>query len=208
MARRSRFASPVSRDDWLGSRSATARTRPWAFEEQLLRTSPDVSPPTDAETDDLLASVVAQVHELARGLAEMEEKLANAAHDRLPHPPAADLPHSTVRRVSLRRHVPDDDYWLAHCEGFEVECPRGAVGVVESVRFVSRLDRPDQLEVGIGRFRSRALMVPVEGVEEVDPEQRRIRLTFDPCPIRRERSSAFLLRARRRLVALTPSVFR
>jgi hypothetical protein len=46
----------------------------------------------------------------------------------------------------------DTDYWLCRCEGFAVEAPQGRLGIVEEVRFRSRLDRPDELLVRGGLF--------------------------------------------------------
>jgi hypothetical protein len=56
---------------------------------------------------------------------------------------------------------------LARCEGFQVDSPAGPVGVVEGLRFVTRIDRPDLLEVRGGRFGRQLLVIPVDQVEEV-----------------------------------------
>jgi hypothetical protein len=58
-------------------------------------------------------------------------------------------------------------YALARCEGFEVDSPTGLVGFVEGLRFISRIDQPDLLEVRGGRFGRQLLLIPVEEVEEV-----------------------------------------
>jgi hypothetical protein len=68
----------------------------------------------------------------------------------------------------------DRDYWLCRCQGFRVDSPAGRVGLVEEVRFGSRLDRPDTLVVRTGLLGSRLLGVPVDKVERVVPRQERL----------------------------------
>ena len=62
------------------------------------------------------------------------------------------------------------DYRLARCDGFRVDSPSGYVGVVEGMRFGSRIDRPDLLEVRAGRLGRTLLLIPVEEVEDVSPD--------------------------------------
>jgi hypothetical protein len=61
------------------------------------------------------------------------------------------------------------EYWLGHCEGFDVRAGDRRVGVVEYVRYGSSHDRPDAIVAASGRFRARVLEVPVADVEELDP---------------------------------------
>lgn len=63
----------------------------------------------------------------------------------------------------------DREFWLAHCEGFEVCAGDRRVGVVEYVRYGSCHDRPDAVYARCGTFRARVLEVPVDAVEELDP---------------------------------------
>jgi hypothetical protein len=63
---------------------------------------------------------------------------------------------------------------LARCEGFQVESPNGIVGYVEGLRFVSRIDEPDFLEVRGGRFGRELMLFPAEAVDEVDSELERL----------------------------------
>jgi hypothetical protein len=74
----------------------------------------------------------------------------------------------------------DRDYWLCRCEGFRVEAPTERLGVVEAVRFGSRLDRPDELLVRGGVFGNRRLVIPVADVEEIAPRQQRLVLRRAP----------------------------
>jgi len=62
------------------------------------------------------------------------------------------------------------EYWLGHCEGFDVRAGNRRVGVVEYVRYGSAHDRPDAIFAHSGTFRTRALEVPVGDVEELDPD--------------------------------------
>jgi hypothetical protein len=79
----------------------------------------------------------------------------------LPSDPA--LPRALSERPSLAR-----------CEGFEVDSPEGFVGFVEGLRFVSRIDEPDLLEVRGGRFGRELVLIPVEAVEEVVLDEERL----------------------------------
>jgi len=78
-------------------------------------------------------------------------------------PPLVDLP-----RVPL---ASDRDYWLSHCEQFTVYAGECLLGVVEGIRFQSRIDRPDLLEVRSGRLGRQLLLIPVDHVEVVEPEE-------------------------------------
>jgi hypothetical protein len=74
----------------------------------------------------------------------------------------------------------DRDYWLCRCEGFRVDAPTGRLGLVESVRFSSRLDRPDELLVRTGILGNRLLVVAVSDVEAVIPRRERLVLRSGP----------------------------
>jgi hypothetical protein len=74
-----------------------------------------------------------------------------------------------------RRSTYGDDYWLHRCEGFTVWQGRRELGKVTGFRFHAL--EPGQLDVRSGRFGKR-LLIPVEQVEQVDPEQRRVVLGF------------------------------
>jgi hypothetical protein len=64
----------------------------------------------------------------------------------------------------------DEAYWVARCEGFVVETPTGRFGVVEEVRFGSRIDVPDLIGVRVDGIRRRFRLIPVEEVIAVDAE--------------------------------------
>ena len=74
----------------------------------------------------------------------------------------------------------DRDYWLCRCEGFRVDAPTDHVGVVEAIRFGSRLDRPDELLFRGGVLGNRRLVIPVWDVEEIEPRQQRLVLRREP----------------------------
>jgi hypothetical protein len=63
----------------------------------------------------------------------------------------------------------DREFWLGHCEGFEVCAGERHLGVVEYVRYGSAHDRPDALYARCGTFRTHVVEVPVAEVEELDP---------------------------------------
>jgi hypothetical protein len=74
----------------------------------------------------------------------------------------------------------DEDYWLAHCQGFQARTPERDLGVIREVRFLSRLDRPDQLVVCSGLFGHREEIVPVDEITEIVPFEERIYLRSVP----------------------------
>jgi hypothetical protein len=89
----------------------------------------------------------------------------------------------------------DTDYWLCRCEGFRVDTPTRRLGIVEEVRFKTRLERPDTLVVRGGLLGSRVLLVPVSDVKDVVPRQQRLVLARAPDERRDEliqRLRAFL----------------
>jgi hypothetical protein len=96
------------------------------------------------------------------------------------------------------------DYLLTRCDGFSVEAPAGRyVGVVEGVRFGSRIDRPEQLEVAVGRLRQRLLLVPTDDVEYISHDQELIVLRRDAVS-RHDLAHTLLARARGKPQPATP----
>jgi hypothetical protein len=75
-------------------------------------------------------------------------------------------------------------YWLCRCEGFRVEAPEGCVGLVDGVRFRTRLDRPDVLLVRVCRLRHRLLSVSVAEIAELLPAEGRIILRGPVGPVK------------------------
>src|SRR5712692_2317091 len=73
------------------------------------------------------------------------------------------------------------DYWLHRCEGFRVDLPDREVGTVKGLRFRDSIE-PELLEVRTGLFGRRLLLIPVERVEQILPNERRIILTV-PSPL-------------------------
>lgn len=71
----------------------------------------------------------------------------------------------------------DADYWLCRCEGFRVDSEQGRLGIVEEVRFGSRVDRPDWLAVRGGLFARTLRVVPVDEVAAIYPREGVILLT-------------------------------
>ena len=92
------------------------------------------------------------------------------------------LPRSVVLALSAGEAMPrprspwpvDEAYWLAHCEGFQVDGPDGRIGVVDHVMYESRLDVPDVVSVASGLWRLHSTHVPTADVLEVRPEQERL----------------------------------
>jgi hypothetical protein len=180
--------------DWL-RRGQAARLRPWALEEELLAAIPD------ADRAKTLRALAAEFVEERARFSQIEEELYRqglkvsgldarlGALTRLagsdPSPDADALagerptqrrtvdPHPS--RVSLER-----DYWLCRCDGFRIDSPAGSVGIVEGLRFGSRVDRPDLLAVRAGLFGRRLLLIRVEEVDRIVSDEQRIVLRDAP----------------------------
>jgi hypothetical protein len=140
-----------------------------------------------AEERIALSQIEAELREQMRKVSELEEQLTNGYG--LWSSPATSTPERRPpqRVITLRSTSPppDRDYWLSRCEGFLVETPTGrCVGVVEGLRFDLRIDRPDLLEVEIGRLRRKTLLVPVDEVEDIFGDEERVVLNHDPLPHR------------------------
>jgi len=116
--------------------------------------------------------------ELAAELAELRTRLGtleaelwtlqrdSRGSDVIPQP-APDAP-----LIDLPRPLPSErDYLLRRCERFAVYSGARSLGVVEGVRYQSRTDRPDVLEVRSGRFGQSLLLVSVRDVEAIDPDE-------------------------------------
>ena len=69
--------------------------------------------------------------------------------------------------------IPDDEYWLAHCEGYCVDSGHGQIGLVDEV-CSHPPGHPDLLVLRAGRFGRRRLLVPAEEVISVVPRDERI----------------------------------
>ena len=196
MAGRNRDGSGTrsSERDWLGLGHASRRRR-WALEEQLL------GPGSETADEGLLEAVSGQLSERRAAVAELETERNRqrarvaALEQRLEAialgergstgPPVErqkqdDRPSRPVLRLGSTR-PPDDDYWLSRCEGFLVEAPSGrGVGVVVGFRFALHIDRPDLLEVEVGRLHRTMLLVPVDEVEHISADKELVVLKHDP----------------------------
>ena len=71
-----------------------------------------------------------------------------------------------VGAAPTRLIEPDGD-WLAGCEGFRVESPRGRLGFVRKIQRDAASDRADALVVCAGVFGTHRLVVPVDEIAGV-----------------------------------------
>jgi hypothetical protein len=91
----------------------------------------------------------------------------------------------------------EESYLLSHCQDFAVVDPRGGTGFVSDLRFLSRVDRPDELEITTGRVRPRAAWVPVSWVEHISLEREEVRLANElPWSRRTHLARSLLARVR------------
>ncbi|HEX3329284.1 MAG TPA: hypothetical protein VHS27_05130 [Gaiellales bacterium] len=100
------------------------------------------------------------------------------------------LPHATLLALTADHPLPalpinagrkGGDYWLDHCEGFEVQSPEGKVGVVESVVYAADAARPAYLAVTGGRLLLRTAFVPCGDVVSIDARQTRLDVRARPA---------------------------
>jgi len=176
----------MQEEQWL-RRGHPPRERRWAYDELLFGRS------GDRERLSQLRSVMEELEqeraELARVYLVLDEHLARISslerrlqeltpggqRDERRRVASAPLPHTRAAPPDPDRAASEDrSYSLARCEGFEVESPTGVIGVVEGLRFASRIDRPDLLEVRGGRFGRQLLLIPSEQVEEVRVDEERV----------------------------------
>jgi hypothetical protein len=172
------------------------RSRPWVYEKLLFGSS------RDSERTRALGVVAEELHneraELARLYGKLDVHFARIASlEKLLKALAPATEREVPRRVSsgtvphtravpahegdARATLADRSYSLARCEGFEVDSPTGPVGFVEGLRFFSRIDQPDLLEVRCGgRFGRRLLLIPIEQVEDVQVTEGRVFVRSTP----------------------------
>lgn len=178
--KRSSSQDRSGRGPWLPS-DERPRSRPWAYEELLFGTSDDreqmrelsaLEEELESERDEL-ARLHQQLDEHVVRISSLERRLGELtpAEGDEPRPvPVKTLPRTRAAPTGTGDFGAISEelsYALARCEGFEVDSPTGLVGLVEGLRFISRIDRPDLLEVRGGRFGRQLLLIPVEQVEEV-----------------------------------------
>jgi hypothetical protein len=179
-------------DHWLRAETP-ARSRPWAYEELLLGSSRDRA--QARELSALVRELETERGELAklhqeldrhlRTIEDLEGRLQELTPGATPSASSRALPRSrTIQAETVDSPSPvvESAHSLARCEGFRVDSPIGPVGFVEGIRFVSRIDEPDLLEVRGGRFGRELLLIPIEAVAEVSQDEGRIviRTALDP----------------------------
>ena len=175
-----------AKEHWLRA-DVPIRSRPWVYEELLFGSS--------RERTRALGALVEGLHneraELVRLYGELDVHFARIAsleqrlQELTPATEREEPRRLSSKTVPERRAVPahqgdsraslaDRSYSLARCEGFEVDSPTGPVGFVEGLRFISRIDQPDLLEVRGGRFGRQLLLIPIEQVEDVRVAEGRV----------------------------------
>jgi hypothetical protein len=211
MARKTRNAPQgvEQRDKWLRGDQA-GRTRPWAYEELLFGSAR--ARQRDKQLGALAAELALERDELAQLRAELDARAARISRlERRVRELATRGSRSDAgEQTASRGRVAPPDEWdssrrplelthpLTRCEGFRVDSPSGTVGVVEGIRFVSRIDRPDLLEVRAGRFGRTLLLIPIEEVEEISADEKRVVVGSTP-PLHGVHLAELALRLRKAL---------
>jgi hypothetical protein len=195
MPRKKRSSSQGAHRNEYWLRSGSARARPWAYEELLFGSGAE---PADTESLASLEAALAvdlaelrqmqnELHEQVVRLAALEgrvqamKQLAGAdrtegADERTPDTETRSTHSAPV--IAPRTSKPSPS--LARSEGFRVDSPAGFVGFVEGLRFISRIDQPDLLEVRGGRFGREVMLIPIEAVDEIVPAEERLVIRTTP----------------------------
>jgi len=174
-------------EQWLGP-AETLRSRPWAYEELLH--GADGTHSASEELRSLAADLTVDLAELKRMQAELHDEVVRVAslegwlrallrsteEERVPLDTAEEPTVATELRSfpsgeSRSIGASERERALTRCEGFRVESSSGLVGYVEGLRFQSRIDQPDLLEVRGGRFGRELMLIPVEAVDDVSVEE-------------------------------------
>lgn len=189
MARRKRNSPQrgMQKEQWL-RHGDSHRDRPWAYHELLFGSWDDRERLSELRA--VMDELEQERAELARVYLVLDEHLARIASletrqqaltpegqwEEPRRVASAPLPHTRAAPpdTDARAASEDRSYSLARCEGFEVESPAGVIGFVEGLRFASRIDRPDLLEVRGGRFGRQLLLIPSEEVEEIRVAEERV----------------------------------
>jgi hypothetical protein len=184
-AKRNPSSGESEREDWL-RRGPYVRSRPWAFEEELFGPGSGIARhgALEAFEADLaaeqseLAHIAEELHRHASRIAGLKTRLAApmGSPDRVRAEPGSAAAPGTGPSGTPA----EPDYRLSRCEGFDVNSPTRRVGVVEGLRYLSRIDRPDVLEVRAGPFGRQLLLIPVEEVDQILVEEGRLILRSTP----------------------------
>lgn len=178
--------------DWL--LSGPARSRPWAYEELLFGSDAE---PTDSESlATLEAALAVDLAELRQMQSDLHEQVVRVAalegrveamrqlagNDRVARveQPSASEARSPRTDTPITPRAFDHGTSLARTEGFRVDSPSGFVGFVDGLRFLTRIDQPDLLEVRGGRFGRDVMLIPIEAVDEVVPAEQRLVIRTTP----------------------------
>lgn len=179
-AKRNPSGEDRRREDWLGY-GAPGRARRWALEEELFGPSARRRMLEALETD-----LAEEQSELARLEEDVQRQAQRIARSRAR---LAALRNSRSSRARLAEAVtepsltvpPERGFALCRCEGFRVDSPTGRVGVVEGLRYQSRIDQPDALEVRAGWLGRKLLLIPVDDVDQIFVDEGRLVVRMQPA---------------------------
>jgi len=178
-AKRNPSSGESEREDWL-RRGPYVRSRPWALEEELFGPGSSIARHGALEALEAdLARIAEELHRHASRIAGLKRQLAApmGSPDSVRAEPGSAAAPGTGPSFGTPA---EPDYRLSRCEGFDVNSPTRRVGVVDGLRYLSRIDRPDVLEVRAGPFGRQLLLIPVEEVDQILVEAGRLILRSTP----------------------------
>jgi hypothetical protein len=179
-AKRNPSGEDRRREEWLGY-GAPVRARRWALEEELFGPSARRRMLEALETDlaeeqSELARLEEDRQRQAQRVARSRARLATLRNSQS----SRAIPVEAVSEPSLTA-APERGYALCRCEGFQVDSPTGKVGVVEGLRYQSRIDQPDALEVRAGWLGRNLLLIPVDDVDQIFVDEGRLVVKMQPA---------------------------
>jgi len=169
-AKRNPSGEDRRREDWLGYGTPVRAPAVGARRRAVrpFRSAPDAR---GARKD-----IAEEQSELARLEEELQRQLAALRNSRSTRA----IPAEAMIEPSLTT-PPERGFALCRCEGFQVDTPTGKVGLVEGLRYQSRIDQPDALEVRAGWLGRKLFLIPVDEVDQIFVDEGRLVVRMQPA---------------------------
>jgi hypothetical protein len=129
------------------------------------------APPGEERAAPAAEDLEQELGELRARVSALEQTFPAAYQPAVQHRPAEPLVRIELPHMPL---ADDRDRWLSRCDQFAVYAGGRLLGTVDGIRYGSRADRPDLIEVRGGPFGRRLLVLSVDEVEAVLPDEQAV----------------------------------